>query len=106
MAQVYKKDDRLIVELLPEEILNQRVYIQTLDGQEMLTTVTIGEAIRTAAWRLLHKHAKAMAEEKEFLKSEVVVMGGKFWSNFYWVQPKMPPAPKLSASEDKPPWEE
>ena len=67
------------------------------------TSITIADAIKTAAWRLLHTHAKKMVEGKDFPGADVVVMGGKFWANFYAVNVKKNlPAPP---SKGKPPWE-
>ena len=76
--QAFKQPDRLVVELSPEEVLDQRVYFQTEDGKMMTTSITIGEAIKTATWRLLHTHGKKLMEGREFPGADVVVMGGKF----------------------------
>lgn len=76
--QAFKQPDRLVVELSPEEVLDQRVYFQSEDGKMITTSITIADAIKTAAWRLLHTHAKKMVEGKDFPGADVVVMGGKF----------------------------
>lgn len=83
-----------MVELSPEEVLEQRVYFQTEDGQMMTASITIGDAIKAAAWRLLHTHGKVLMEGREFPGADVVVMDGKFWANFYHANPrKNLPAP-------------
>jgi hypothetical protein len=101
--QAFNQPDRLVVELSHEEVLEQRVYLQTEDGKMMITSITIGEAIKTAAWKLLNIHGKKLMEGREFPGADVVVMDGKFWANFYAVNVKKNlPAPP---SKGKPPWE-
>ena len=94
--QAFKQPDRIVVEISPEEVLNQRVYFQTEDGLMMTTSVTIADAIKTAAWRMLHTHGKKLMEGREFPGADVVVMDGKFWANFYHANPRknlpVPPA--------------
>jgi hypothetical protein len=101
--QAFKQPDRIVVELSPEEVLEQRVYFRTEDGKMMTTSITIGEAIKTAAWKLLNIHGKKLMEGKEFPGADVVVMDGKFWANFYHANPKKNlPVPPIKG---KPPWE-
>jgi hypothetical protein len=60
------------------------------------TSITIGEAIKTAAWKLLNIHGKKLMEGREFPGADVVVMDGKFWANFYSINPRknLPAPPK------------
>jgi hypothetical protein len=72
------------------------VAVARLVGMEVgvITSITIGEAIKTAAWKLLNMHGKKLMEGREFPGADVVVMDGKFWANFYHVNPrKNLPAP-------------
>ena len=82
MGKITNAQDRIVVEMLPEEILFRPYYVGESGQAPQFTGEMIGDAIRRIAWKILFQHGKKLIGKRTFKYGDVDVVDGKFVITF------------------------